>query len=45
MKTVKLALIACATFAFAGTASACPLGKAMTDKSAEAPIEKPVAGS
>ena len=45
MKAVKLTLIACATIAFASAASACPLGKAMTDKSAEAPIEKPVAGS
>lgn len=45
MKVVKIAVLACSVFAFAGAASACPFGKAMDDKAAEAPILKPTAGS
>lgn len=45
MTFLKIAVLAVSTVAFAGAASACPFGKAMDDKAAEAPILKPSAGS
>ena len=45
MKILKIALVAFATVAFAGAASACPFMDKSSDKSAEAPILKPSTGS
>ena len=44
MKIVKVAVLAVATIAFAGAASACPF-MSTGEKSADAPILKPSTGS
>ena len=46
MKTLKIAVVAVSTMAFAGAASACPFSMGgKSDKTAEAPILKPATGS